>query len=784
MTRSKRLAFERLEGRRLLVGDLEIVSVDFTNALGVLTGSTPVVGEKIYARVHYRATGLTGGENYNISWDLDGVTTEQFNFQGVPGTNVDLFWYHGGWIAEAGASHSLTVTLDSGLSVAETNEGNNSITLSPFTPLSPTTLPAKFALPLAGTQNVDWVLGGYVDVNPKSFFDDPLDYFEDYQGNTVSTRDFHNGLDFDLVNFAAQDSDVQVLAAAAGTVVEVRDSQFDRETGLTFGDPGNYVFIDHGNGWVSQYYHLREDSATVAVNDVVSAGDVLGLVGSSGNSGGPHVHFEIQYNQTPVDPFAAPSDYFLSPPTYVFDSSLPNNLIDLVVTNDIYDGVSTYGSPPLFGGPPLEQVREQVSGVEVFPATNSEPIIVYAEFTSVEAGDTWEAQLFDPFNTLYFDYDAVVFATDRPTDGGWFNPGFTFNSPGTWRVDILYNGVKVGEETFTVGSDAPEMRVFDATLSEEMFLIDGRATDIEFGAADFDGDNIIGGLDFLAWQRNFGTTSFATRADGDANKDGAVNGEDLEIWQAEAGQTEPTKTFRVENHGYGNLTISSVTLPTGFAIVEGLDASIAPGASDTFTVKLESGVAGYKSGQIVINSNDGDEAAFSFDVEGTVSATLAIAAEKEADVPNSVEEVDFVYETPAELQPILEVPLIEQPAFAEPIFEEWDAVVSREPVAAVESKVETGPELLGRDVRSAFLGINLFGDSEEISEPNSQRDVVEAFDREVDSGPAVDERLSKLPSSPRRLQSLRVAEANEQEATELAFSLIGGQQEEILRRRF
>lgn len=625
MHRIQRLAFETLEHRQMLAGDLEIVSVDFTNAIGELTGTTPIVGEKIYARVHYRITDLTAADVYNISWDVDGVTTKQFNFVGFPGTNVDRFLFHGGWIAGAGASHSLTVTLDSDGTVAETNEANNSITLAPFTPQAPTTLPAKFAMPLAGTQNVDWVLGGYVDTNPKSFQDDFFNHFEDYQGNTVTTRDFHNGLDFEIPNYSQQDTGTEVRVAAAGTVTEVRDGFFDRETGLTFGDPGNYVFIDHGNGWVSQYYHLREDSISVAVDDVVAAGDLLGLVGSSGNSGGPHLHFEIQHNKTPVDPFAAPSDYFLSPPAYIFDVSLPNNVFELVVTNDIYDGVSTFGVPPLFGGPPLSHVLEKVSGVDNFSSANPEPVIVYAEFTSVEVGDTWEVQLFDPNNTLYADFDSLAFFEDRPTDGGWYNPGFTSSVVGTWRVDILYNDVKIEEAFFTVGAATPEMRVFDTTLATEQYLVDGRTTAIEFGSSDFDGNNISDGLDFLAWQVGFGTSIGATRSAGDATKDGAVNSEDLEVWEHEYAQENPTRSFRVENHGYGTLNISNVSLPSGYTITEPLSATIAAGTSDTFTVELDTSVVGSKTGLIVINSDDASESAFEFAVEGEITAPLTAA---------------------------------------------------------------------------------------------------------------------------------------------------------------
>ena len=159
-----------------------------------------------------------------------------------------------------------------------------------------------------------------------------------------------------------------------------------------------------------------------------------------------------------------------------------------------------------------------------------------------------------------------------------------------------------------------------------MYLIDGRTTAIEFGSADFDTDNDIDGGDFFAWQRSFGTFFDASRADGDATKNGGVNGDDLELWVAEFGQSEPTKTFRVENHGYGDLTTSSVLLPAGYSIVESLDSTIAAGASETFTVKLDSGPVGAKTGTIQINTNDGDEGAFAFAVEGEVNTLLAAAS--------------------------------------------------------------------------------------------------------------------------------------------------------------
>jgi hypothetical protein len=82
----------------------------------------------------------------------------------------------------------------------------------------------------------------------------------------------------------------------------------------------------------------------------------------------------------------------------------------------------------------------------------------------------------------------------------------------------------------------------------------------------------------------------------------------------------PTQTFTVSNDGTGDLAIASLTVPAGFTVVEGLNGTIAAGASDTFTVRLDTGSAGAKGGDITISSNDPDEDPFNFAISGTITA--------------------------------------------------------------------------------------------------------------------------------------------------------------------
>ncbi|MBW2505888.1 MAG: M23 family metallopeptidase [Deltaproteobacteria bacterium] len=63
---------------------------------------------------------------------------------------------------------------------------------------------------------------------------------------------------------------------------------------------GRYIVLDHGNGFRTKYAHLKK--GLVQKGDLVKRGQVIGLVGNSGRSTGPHLHYEIQYNDKIVNP--------------------------------------------------------------------------------------------------------------------------------------------------------------------------------------------------------------------------------------------------------------------------------------------------------------------------------------------------------------------------------------------------------------------------------------------------------------------------------------------------
>nr|WP_297180646.1 M23 family metallopeptidase [uncultured Agathobaculum sp.] len=98
------------------------------------------------------------------------------------------------------------------------------------------------------------------------------------------TRKFHAGEDIPA-SYGAE-----ILAAASGTVI----------TAGWVSGYGNYTVIDHGGGMMTAYGH--QSTIAVSVGQTVTQGQVIGYVGSTGNSTGPHLHFEVYINGATVDP--------------------------------------------------------------------------------------------------------------------------------------------------------------------------------------------------------------------------------------------------------------------------------------------------------------------------------------------------------------------------------------------------------------------------------------------------------------------------------------------------
>ncbi|WP_105169568.1 M23 family metallopeptidase [Pseudoalteromonas sp. T1lg23B] len=83
----------------------------------------------------------------------------------------------------------------------------------------------------------------------------------------------------------------KIVAARDGEVVSLREIYQDYN-GEDLKE--NYIFIRHDDGTIARYFHLTHKGVLVNEGDKVKAGEVIGLSGNTGQSGGPHLHFDVQ----------------------------------------------------------------------------------------------------------------------------------------------------------------------------------------------------------------------------------------------------------------------------------------------------------------------------------------------------------------------------------------------------------------------------------------------------------------------------------------------------------
>lgn len=173
-------------------------------------------------------------------------------------------------------------------------------------PAAAAAAPPQLALPVACQPGSTCWIVNYVDLDPG---DGVRDYTCGVATYNTGTHNAHNGTDFAIRDLKAMRDGVPVLAAAPGRVAGVRDGMADvsvRDTGaaaVADRECGNGVRIDHGDGWASQYCHMRLGSIAVAKGQTVAAGQPLGLVGLSGLTEYPHLHFQVDKDGVATDPF-------------------------------------------------------------------------------------------------------------------------------------------------------------------------------------------------------------------------------------------------------------------------------------------------------------------------------------------------------------------------------------------------------------------------------------------------------------------------------------------------
>lgn len=249
--------------------------------------------------------------------------------------------------------------------------------------------PLQLHQPVACTLERDCWLVNYPDHNPQE------GSAQDFACGAL-TYDGHDGSDFAIRDLLAMETGVAVTAAAAGTVLRLRDGAPDQmpeadDIRKLLGEKkgcGNGLVLDHGEGWQTLYCHMKQGSFTVKQGQAVKPGDVLGQVGHSGIAEFPHLHFTVLKNAAVQDPFSGSA---LEAPCQNPATSTP--LWDPPLT---YQPVSIAGAGFLSGTPEVTFLRINSSEKNTLPRNDTSTLSLWAQFYGVTTGDIITLEIVDP----------------------------------------------------------------------------------------------------------------------------------------------------------------------------------------------------------------------------------------------------------------------------------------------------------------------------------------------------------------------------------------------------
>jgi len=253
----------------------------------------------------------------------------------------------------------------------------------------------ELSMPIACDLGRDCFVQNYVDIDP---------------GSTILTADCgqasydgHKGTDIRVLNTQVV---ADVLAAAPGRVKALRDDMPDRlvrtkvdRSAVRKKECGNGLVIAHGDGWETQYCHMRQGSVAVSVGDEVSRGQPLGKVGYSGFAAFPHVHLSVRKDGKTVDPFLgtveAAKERMAACTTAAATAAFPGGgLWDGNVDRLLQDAAGALIETG-FAGKPVRSLDLETGRI-VAPASNTPALVFFARLINLQKGDRIALELTGP----------------------------------------------------------------------------------------------------------------------------------------------------------------------------------------------------------------------------------------------------------------------------------------------------------------------------------------------------------------------------------------------------
>lgn len=257
----------------------------------------------------------------------------------------------------------------------------------------------------------------------------------------------HAGIDYFTFPFGwkmLDDNVAEIVAAAPGTIVLKRDGNFDRSCGFN-NNQWNAVYVRHSDNSIAWYGHMKSGSLTSkAVGDTVAQGEKLGVVGSSGNSTGPHLHLELYDSLGQLnDPFQGTCNLMNATSWWVDQE--PYRVTRL-------NALKTHSAPPVAPACPATEVTNEKT---VFRP--GETVYAIAYFRDQIMNQTVQYSLILPNGSLYTSWTQTPPQTYTVATWWWIWPLPTNAAQGTWKLRAAVGpttyetNFSVAEPSVTVG---------------------------------------------------------------------------------------------------------------------------------------------------------------------------------------------------------------------------------------------------------------------------------------------------------------------------------------------
>ncbi len=296
--------------------------------------------------------------------------------------------------------------------------------------------------------NSIWGVSNYVDHNPNT-----PNQLTDYNcgTKTYDTNSGYNHQGVDIFSwpftwYAMDNDQVEIVAGAAGQIIAKGDGSFDRSCDINTATPWNAVYVQHSDGSIAWYGHLKSGSLTTKnVGDMVTEGEFLGIMGSSGSSTGPHLHFEVYTNSTYtqlVDPYSGTCN------TMNMDSWWQSQKPYL---NPYLNAALTHSADPIFDTCPTAEIPNLSNQFNI-----NDNVFFTVFLRDQEPGTSLNLRIIRPDNTDWFNWDYDL--TDYYQFSWWRWNAFP-NIEGEWKWEVTYMG-ETTTHTFNVGT----LSVEEATL--------------------------------------------------------------------------------------------------------------------------------------------------------------------------------------------------------------------------------------------------------------------------------------------------------------------------------